>query len=182
VGSFTTCCGGWRLTDGPLPRTGLRLTGVFLLVLAVGLTIGWIWGGGTEQVAELGRTAPDFTVEVIGGGEFTLSEQRGRPVVVNFWASWCEPCRVEIPDISAFADAHPEVTVVGVAVQDAEQTAREFAAEVGASYPLAVGTEDIEDAYPTFGLPATYVLDDDGIVIDVFNGIVDENTLADSID
>jgi cytochrome c biogenesis protein CcmG/thiol:disulfide interchange protein DsbE len=154
---------------------------VFLVVLAVGLTVGWIVGGSSEQIAEMGKTAPDFTVEVIEGGEFTLSEQRGRPVVVNFWASWCEPCRVEIPDISEFADAHPDVAVVGVAVRDAEQTAREFATEVGASYPLALGTEDVEDAYPTFGLPATYVLDEDGAVIAIFNGIVDENSLAEAV-
>lgn len=149
-------------------------------MIAVGLTVGWIVSGGSEQVAEIGETAPDFTVEVIGGEEFTLSQQRGRPVVVNFWASWCEPCRVEIPDISDFATANPDVTVVGVAVQDVEQTAREFAAEVGASYPLALGTEEVEDAYPTFGLPATYVLDEDGVVIEIFNGIVDESILADA--
>ena len=159
----------------------MKLTGVFLVVLAVGLTIGWIAGGGSEQVAGMGETAPDFTVEVIGGGEFILSEQRGRPVVVNFWASWCEPCRVEIPDISEFADDNPDVIVVGVAVQDAEQTARDFAGEVEATYPLALGTEDIEDAYPTFGLPATYVLNEEGVVIEIFNGIVDESTLTEAI-
>lgn len=147
----------------------------------MGLTVGWIATNRSESVAELGKVAPDFTVEVIDGGEFTLSEHRGQSVVLNFWASWCEPCRVEIPDISTFADAHPEVVVVGVAVQDAEQTARSFAEEVGATYPLALGTEDIEDAYPTFGLPATYVLDEDGVVTDIFNGIVDENLLADVV-
>jgi peroxiredoxin len=147
----------------------------------VGLTIGWIVSNRSATVAELGKVAPDFTAEVIDGGEFTLTEQRGQPVVLNFWASWCEPCRVEIPDISTFADTHPDVVVIGVAVQDAEQTARSFAEEVGATYPLAFGTEEIEDSYPTFGLPATYVLDADGVVTDIFNGIVDENLLADVV-
>lgn len=154
---------------------------MFVVVLAVGLTIGWIVSGGSDNVAQPGEPAPDFTVEVIEGGDFTLSEQRGQPVVLNFWASWCEPCRVEIPDISTFAETHPDVVVIGVSVQDAEQTARSFAAEVDASYPLALGTEDVEDAYPTFGLPATYVLDENGVVTEVFNGIVDENILADVV-
>lgn len=154
---------------------------MFVVVLAVGLTIGWIVSGGSDNVAQPGEPAPDFTVEVIEGGDFTLSEQRGQPVVLNFWASWCEPCRVEIPDISTFAETHPDVVVIGVSVQDAEQTARSFAAEVDASYPLALGTEDVEDAYPTFGLPATYVLDENGVVTEVFNGIVDENILADAV-
>lgn len=118
-------------------------------------------------------------MEVIDGGSFTLSEMRGSPVVVNLWASWCPPCREEIPDISAFATANPHVTVVGVAVEDSEQAAREFAAKIGATYPLALGTDDFETAYPNIGLPATYILDENGTVTNIHNGIVTEETLAD---
>lgn len=164
-----------------MPRPSLRLTGVFVLVVVVGLAIGWAVSGGSSQTAQLGEKAPDFTVEVIAGGDFTLSEARGKPVVLNFWASWCEPCRTEIPDISEFADSNPDVTVVGVSVQDADQTARAFAEEVGATYPLALGTEEVEDAYPTFGLPATYVLDEEGVVTEIFNGLVDEQILTDAL-
>ncbi|HEU4894569.1 MAG TPA: TlpA disulfide reductase family protein, partial [Acidimicrobiia bacterium] len=166
------------MTPGPLPRRGLRLTSVFVVVVAVGLALGWLLGGDAVAVAEIGQPAPDFSVEVIDGGTFTLSEARGQPVIVNFWASWCGPCRTEIPDISAFAEANPDVTIVGVAVQDAEQTAREFAAEIDASYPLALGTTAVEDAYPNLGLPATYVVDENGIVTEIINGIVDEESLA----
>jgi thiol-disulfide isomerase/thioredoxin len=118
---------------------------------------------------------------VIDGGTFTLSEAKGRPVIVNLWASWCPPCRAEIPDISAFAEANPDVTIIGVAVEDAEQTAREFAAEIDASYPLALGTTAVEDAYPNLGLPATYVIDENGVVTDIINGIVDEEILSSAI-
>jgi hypothetical protein len=61
-------------------------------------------------------------------------------------------------------------------------TAREFAAEIDASYPLALGTEEIEDAYPNFGLPVTYVIDEEGVVTDVYNGVVDEQILAGRFD
>ena len=154
---------------------------MFVVVLAVGLTAGWLLGDDSVTVAEIGQPAPDFSVEVIDGGTFTLSEMRGRAVIVNFWASWCGPCRTEIPDISAFAEANPDITIVGVAVQDAEQTAREFAAEIGASYPLALGTTAVEDAYPNLGLPATYVIDENGVVTEIINGIVDEESLGSAV-
>lgn len=181
MGSFITCSGEWPLTEkepGPLHASGLRLTGVFVLVLAVGLLIGWIVRSGPAEVAELNQPAPDFTVEMIEGGEFTLSETRGQPVVLNLWASWCAPCRAEIPEISAFADSNPDVQVIGVAVRDTEQASRAFAEEMRPSYPLALGTQGVEDAYPNFGLPATYVIDEEGVVTEIFNGVVDEEILT----
>lgn len=145
----------------------------------MGLTVGWIINARATEVAEVGAAAPDFTVEVIDGGSFTLSSQEG-PVVLNFWASWCAPCREEIPAISSFADANPDVTVIGVAVQDTDEASRQFAREVGATYPLALGTSEIAEAYPpVFGLPYTVVIDDDGTVVEIYNGIVDENILLD---
>lgn len=129
----------------------------------------------------MGGQAPDFTVDVMDGSSFTLSETRGRPVVVNFWASWCAPCRAEIPEISAFADANPNVQVIGVAVQDTEVESRAFAEEIGASYPLALGTPAVEDAYPVLGLPATYIIDENGNVAEIVNGIVDEELLTELV-
>jgi cytochrome c biogenesis protein CcmG/thiol:disulfide interchange protein DsbE len=149
--------------------------------VVLGLGIGWIVNRSSPDVAEIGAAAPDFTVELIDGGAFTLSEARGRPVIVNLWASWCAPCREEIPDISAFATANPDVTIIGVAVQDPETSAREFAATIGATYPLALGTTEFEDAYPHLGLPATYIIDETGIVIEVINGIVNEEILTNAL-
>lgn len=145
-------------------------------MITVGLVVGAILRD-DQGTAAVGGPAPDFTVEVIDGASFTLSDQIGAPVVLNFWASWCEPCRTEIPAISAFAETHPDVVVIGVSAQDAERTARDFAEEVAASYPLALGTEEIENAYPLFGLPATYVIDENGVVVEYFDGIIDEETL-----
>jgi cytochrome c biogenesis protein CcmG/thiol:disulfide interchange protein DsbE len=154
---------------------------VFVLVVAIGLAIGWIVGRGSVEVAEVGAPAPDFTVELIDGGTFTLSDSLGQPAVINLWASWCGPCREEIPDISAFATAQPGVTVVGVAVRDAENDARRFASTIGASYPLALGTPEFEESYPSLGLPATYIVDGNGTVIEIYNGIVDEQILTDAL-
>ncbi|HEX9847747.1 MAG TPA: TlpA disulfide reductase family protein [Acidimicrobiia bacterium] len=145
-------------------------------MVGVGLLAAWIVGS-APTVATIGEQAPDFTVELIEGGTFTLSEV-DKPVLLNFWASWCVPCRTEIPDISAFADANPQIQVIGIAVEDVESAAREFAAEIGASYPLALGTTEVEDSYPRLGLPVTYVLDENGVVTDIFNGIVNQEVLG----
>lgn len=159
----------------------MRLTGIFLAVVVIGLAIAWIASPGDAGIAEIGETAPDFTVELIDGGTFTLSDARGAPVVLNLWASWCSPCREEIPAISAFADSNPDVAVIGVAVEDLEQASREFAAEIGAGYPLALDTDNVADTYPYLGLPATYIIDENGRVAEFVNGIVNEEVLAELV-
>lgn len=119
---------------------------------------------------------------MIDGASFTLSEHLesdGRPLVLNLWASWCPPCRTEIPEISAFADSNPDFQVLGVAVDDTETSAIDFARSIGATYELALGHSDFEDAYPRLGLPVTYFIDSNGTVTDVFNGILNEATLVD---
>lgn len=191
MGSFITCCGGWKLTEtapeepaeapGPLPRPNLRLTAIFIAVVVVGLAVGWALSSGPPEIATVGERAPGFTVETLDGDFFTLSEARGRKVVLNLWASWCGPCREEIPAISAFADNNPDVVVVGVAVNDSESAARQFAEEIGATYELMLGDADFEDAYPFFGLPATYIIDENGVVSEFFNGIVDEELLSELV-
>jgi len=184
VESSITYCGGWRLTDqtevpDPLPNRSLLLTGVFLGVVAVGLGAAWLVSDDTA-VAEVGAKAPDFTVELLDGGSFTLDDHLaddGRPLVLNLWASWCPPCRDEIPDISDFAEANEDVAVLGVAVEDVLEDSKSLAAELAPSYPLAFGGKEFREAYPTVGLPATFIIDPDGSVSNIVNGIVDQESL-----
>jgi cytochrome c biogenesis protein CcmG/thiol:disulfide interchange protein DsbE len=146
------------------------------------LAVGWALRDGDVDEARIGEPAPDFTVAVIDGASFSLAEHLesdGRPLVLNLWASWCLPCRTEIPEISAFADNNPDFRVIGVAVDDTETAAIGFARSIGATYDLAIGDRDFESAYPRLGLPVTYFIDSDGIVTDVFNGVLNEATLAD---
>ncbi len=156
------------------------MSGVFIGVLVLGMALAWALRG-DDEVARQGSPGPDFTVELIEGGEFTLSDHiadDGRPVVLNLWASWCAPCREEIPTLSAFADTNTDVAVIGVAVDDKPGNSRLLAAELDPSYPLALGDAEFEKSYPNFGLPVTYFLDRDGVVLEVFNGILTEAALA----
>lgn len=169
---------------GPLPKPSLRLTGVFVGVIALGLIVAWVVGDSNPNQAQIGQPAPDFSVSLLDGGTFTLSEQLSgddRPVVLNLWASWCLPCRQEVPEISRFSESNPDVKVIGIAVEDTEDAAIRFADEFAPAYDLAMGDADFENSYPRLGLPVTYVIDSDGTVIEAFNGILNEATLEDLV-
>ncbi len=150
-------------------------------MLAVGFSVAALLDSAEEPSATVGEPAPGFTVEFFGGGELTLSDHvrdDGRTLIINLWASWCLPCRTETPEISRFAAAHPEVKVIGVAVQDTEAQARRFAEEFDPFHDLAFGNPEFEAAYPTFGLPATFVVTGEGIVDEIRYGIVNSEDLA----
>lgn len=149
--------------------TGGLLTIVFVVVVVLGAVIAWLAGG--VSTAEIGERAPQVVVADFTGTPFDLHEhveqQRG-PVVLNLWASWCEPCRREFPALSDYAESHPEVTVVGVAVQDQQEASRQFAEQMQPAFLVAWDSDNsVRDAYPSFGLPTTYLIDDDGTLVDI---------------
>jgi thiol-disulfide isomerase/thioredoxin len=133
----------------------------------------------------VGQAAPDFEVENIEGAEpIVLSElvaADDRPIVINLMASWCGPCREEIPELSAFADANPDVLVLGVGVDDRLADFELFIAEVQPSYLVGFDEGEMREKYPTFGLPATYFLNSDGEIVEVFNGILDKELLEELV-
>ena len=158
---------------------------VFLGVVGAGLLIGWLLRSGDVDTARVGSPAPDFVVELLDGGEFRLSDHLDTatgPLVLNLWASWCIPCQTEMPDIDEFSRNNPDIAVLGVAVRDQRQDSIDFAGTVDVSYPLAFGSRDFETSYPTIGLPVTYVINRDGVVTALRNGIVDAETLQELVD
>ena len=123
---------------------------------------------GFPRGALAGEQAPEINLSLFDGSEFVLSEHLagdGRPLVLNLWASWCTPCRREIPEFSEVAEANPDVAFVGAAVEDARGPAEAFAEEVGASYPMGIDEKlTVKNGYPFVGLPVTYLINADGTV------------------
>lgn len=130
--------------------------------------------------------APDFELDLLeGGGSLRLSSLRGQVVVLNFWASWCSPCRLEAPDLqSAWQDYRDRgVQFLGVDELDDRFAAQGFIRELAITYPSVLDPSgSLADDYAFIGLPATYVIDEDGTIRYRFQGFLDGETLRSSLD
>lgn len=122
--------------------------------------------------------APEFTLPGLTGGTVALKQYRSRPVLINFWASYCAPCRKEMPTLQAFSRRQKDVAVLGVAVNDDPAASRRFAKEVGVTFPLAVDRNaDVLANYGGAGLPTTVLVGKDGTVVASHPGEIDAKTL-----
>jgi cytochrome c biogenesis protein CcmG/thiol:disulfide interchange protein DsbE len=129
--------------------------------------------------------APDIDLPKLHGpGTASLADYRGQVVVLNYWASWCPPCRDESPLLERWHRrlTKSDATVLGVDVQDVSSDAREFAAKYGLTYPmLRDGPGDTRDEFGIVGLPETFVIDRRGRVAAVQRGEVDEEFMREQV-
>jgi cytochrome oxidase Cu insertion factor (SCO1/SenC/PrrC family)/thiol-disulfide isomerase/thioredoxin len=124
---------------------------------------------GTEKAARDGATAPDFSLPRLGGGSASLHEQRGRPTVVTLWATWCAPCRQDMPLLAAAVRAHPDVVVLAVDEGEDSATVRKYlhtllGDQAGRLVTLLDADRSVGARYAASGLPVTVVVGADGIV------------------
>lgn len=135
---------------------------------------------GTSNEHEL-QDAPDFTLETMDGDAFTLSEQKGKVVVVNIWATWCPPCRKEIPDFIEIQDEmrDDDVLFLGVSIdEEGWEVVRPFADSFGINYPLVVDDGTISSQYgPFMGVPMSFIINKKGKVEHVVPGMVTKQML-----
>jgi len=128
----------------------------------------------------LGRPAAPFSLQLFDGGRFSLADQRGKVVVVDFWASWCVPCREEASLLEATWRAYRDrgVVLVGVNFQDDEDAARAFIREFGLSFPNGrdVGSRIAVD-YGVYGIPELFFVTPDGMIASKHIGLIGRETL-----
>lgn len=129
----------------------------FIVLLAFGLRA-------VGPKAQTGSPAPEFDLpKLAGGGTISSKELRGHPVVVNFWASWCVPCREEAPRLQRAWETYrgEGVIVLGVNFRDSKTDARKFVQEFGITYPIVRDeTSQLSDALGVYGIPETFFVDD----------------------
>lgn len=131
------------------------------------------------------EAAPDFNMTLFGGGNFQLNAQKGKVVVINFFASWCVSCGEETPVIEKVSHKYPPQTVVflAIAVDDTEKKAKEFMKKMGMTMPAGLDkTGKIKEAYGIYGMPTTFFIDKNGKVSYFHAGVVTEELLKHEID
>jgi len=178
----------------------VRLAGLVialcLVIGAVALAIGVDLGArspaanpGTSVVVVggsplLDRPAPDFTLDNLAGEPVSLSDYRGRPVLLNFWASWCEPCKVEFPLFQAARQQHADagLEILGIVHHDSAEAAAAFVEKEGSEWPALMDADDaVWTAYAGLGLPTTFFIDREGIVRAISFGPPLSGTLDDQL-
>lgn len=129
--------------------------------------------------AEPGRAAPNFRLQSPDGGVSTLDSFRGKYVLLNFWASWCGPCRGETPDLQALSERQSaKLTVLGVNQQEDAAAAKQFMAQFNLSYPIVLDSSgDVSQAYRVSGLPMSFLIDPDGVVKKIYVGRISSDDL-----
>ena len=118
----------------------------------------------------IGFTAPDFTLPTVDKREISLSDYRGKPVILNFWATWCGPCRYEVPAFKAFSEKYTadDVVVIAVNTQDDPDSALGYAKADGLKFVIPVDPRGtVANMYNVRGLPTTFFISETGIITSI---------------
>jgi len=138
-----------------------------LKVMLIILTSVLLVAGCSSQAPRVGELAPDFQLPNLEGQSISLSDFRGEPVLVNFWASWCGPCRYEMPFIQEVYEEWSASGLVMLAINQGESlsTVDDFMQSGNYSFPVLLDTQgQVADQYNILGIPATFFIDEDGVI------------------
>lgn len=163
-----------------------------LAVAAAAAIVAWpVWLSTTPRTPVsttpgAGEANLDFTLKDMNGATVNLADFRGRPVILNFWATWCGPCKAEIPALVALAEQYKSknLTVIGVSVDDTPEDLREFAAEYKMNYPVLVGLghDKFQETYDALMMvPVTWFIRADGSIFRKHQGPASREWFEDQV-
>jgi len=156
-----------------------------MVVCACLLTFPRIWSAASMRVVKDGQPAPDFNLRDSTGAEVKLSDYRGKAVLLNFWATWCRPCKVEVPMLMEFENRYKSggLAVIGVSMDDdGWKSVMPYIAKNKLNYPVVIGSQELAKKYGAESLPMTMLIDREGRLAGVHLGLVEEKTWESEID
>ena len=167
----TVCLGAPGMASGPALTTGMQTMKMRKLLL--GLVLGAFAVSGLASSDLTGQAAPDFALKSSTGENLRLSEYRGEVVMVNFWATWCGPCRQEMPLLDQLYSRYERVgfTLLGVNIDDNSSKAMNMVQELGVSFPVLFDSrKEVSKLYQVDTMPATVLIDREGTVRYIHHG------------
>jgi len=153
------------------------------ILIVMGLTRSAADDGTSLKVApKVGALAPPFELETPSGEKASLESFRGRPLILNFWATWCPPCRAEMPDLQAFYERNQGrgVVVIGIDQGEDAKAVNEFLSEFEPriTYPILLDKDgEVSRKYRLFGLPSSFFIDSDGIIRALWPGFMNAEVI-----
>jgi thiol-disulfide isomerase/thioredoxin len=165
-------CGGQR--NDSLPA-GAERVGVeaFPATIGRGFPQAVLDEAGPPEPLKLGQTPPDFTLLLPDGRHASLSDFKGRPVLINFWATWCPPCRAEMPELLQAARDYPDLVLLAVNVSESPDAVSQFAEQFRMDAPVVIDQQgEVSNRYNVKGLPTSVFVHPDGTIADVRPGAI----------
>lgn len=162
----------------------VTIVGMVTLPVMLLISSGLVWGMGS-RVPAVGTSAEDFRLVDLEGKPQTLSQHRGKVVLVNFWATWCKPCTTEMPAMQATYDKLREKGFVVLAVNELEDGAkvREHIKQHGHTFPVLMDQDNkVANQFGVFGLPVSVFIDEKGVVQEyIKGGLLTEQVILDTV-
>ena len=169
-------------------RQRLIVALVVIVLVAIGLVLAAAFRRDPHDIktGSVGKPAPAFALDLLDGGQLKLDDYRGKVVVLNFWASWCVPCKQENPALAAVWERYRgtnDVMLIGVLYQDTVDAAKEYTTRLGNTWPSVVDQDGrTAIAFGVFGIPETFFITPDGVVAGRHIGPIDQGTLITGIE
>ncbi|HZW82222.1 MAG TPA: TlpA disulfide reductase family protein [Candidatus Deferrimicrobium sp.] len=148
----------------------LTVTIVFIIAIVV---LPKVYGEAAVKYAAIGKPAPNFTLTSLDGKKVSLNELKGRPIILNFWATWCPPCKLEMPALDKVYGKSSEkgFTMLTINQQEDVGTIQKFLKENGYSLPVVLDSSgEVGELYQVQGIPTTVFIDSKGVITDIHTG------------